>query len=75
MTALPVLTWIGNAAVVLCGPHGAVTDHARQAGCSRQAAYEHARQVEQAVAISDGSAGGVNFPGGARKGTGTHPKG
>src|SRR5262245_52392799 len=56
VATLPVLTWIGNAAAVLSGPHGAVTAHARQAGCSRQAAYQHARRVQQAV--TDAQAGG-----------------
>lgn len=50
MLTLPLLTWIGNAAAVLCGKHGAVTQQARQAGCSRQAAYHHARRVQQTVA-------------------------
>ena len=49
MATLSALTWIGNAAAVLCGRHGAVTAQARQAGCSRQAAYEHAQRVQQAV--------------------------
>ena len=49
MAKLSVLTWIGNAAAVLCGRHGDVTRQARQAGCSRQAAYQHAHQVQQAV--------------------------
>jgi hypothetical protein len=56
MSTLSVLTWIGNAAAVLCGPHGAVTAQATQAGCSRQAAYEHAQRVQQAV--TDAQAGG-----------------
>ena len=50
MRTLSVLTWIGNAAAVLCGRHGAVTTQAKQAGCSRQAAYDQARRVEQVVA-------------------------
>ena len=50
MPRLPVLTWIGNAAAVLCGRHGAVTQQAEQAGCSRQAAYQHADKVHQALA-------------------------
>jgi len=50
MPRLPLLTWIGNAAAVLCGRHGKVTQQAQQAGCSRQAAYEHADKVRQAVA-------------------------
>ena len=59
MTTLPVLTWIGNAAAVLCGPHGAVADHTRQAGCSRQAAYDHAHKVAQAVAQARLAAGAL----------------
>ena len=56
MAKLSVLTWIGNAAAVLCGRHGAITAQVEQAGCSRQAAYEHARRVRQAV--TDAHAGG-----------------
>jgi hypothetical protein len=43
---LPLRTWIRNAAAVFTGRYGAVHDQARQAGCSRQAVYQHARQVE-----------------------------
>src|SRR5215208_5204505 len=50
MLRLPLLTWIGNAAAVLLGRHGDVTRQAQQTGCSRQAAYEHADKVQQAVA-------------------------
>src|SRR2546421_11171594 len=50
MPTLPVLTWLGNAVAVLLGKHGDVTQQARQAGCSRQVAYEHAERVHQAVA-------------------------
>jgi len=50
MPRLPVLTWVGNAAAVLFGRHGAVAAQAEQAGCSRQAAYQHADKVQQAVA-------------------------
>ena len=49
MAKLSILTWIGNAAAVLCGRRGDVTRQAQQAGCSRQAAYQHAHQVQQAV--------------------------
>jgi hypothetical protein len=56
MAKLSVLTWIGNTAAVLCGGHGAITAQAQQAGCSRQAAYEHAQRVQQAV--TDLHAGG-----------------
>jgi hypothetical protein len=47
---LSVSSWIGNAAAVLCGGFGAVTNRARQAACSRQTVYDHAARVEQAVA-------------------------
>jgi hypothetical protein len=46
---LPTVVWIGNAAAVLCGAHGAVTAQARAADCSRQAAYGHADAVLDAV--------------------------
>jgi hypothetical protein len=49
MTTVSVVSMIGNAAAVLCGPWGAVTAHAQQVGCSRQTAYEHAHRVHQAV--------------------------
>jgi hypothetical protein len=50
MAKLSLLTWIGNAAAVLCGRRGAVSRQAQQAGCSRQIAYRHAHQVRHAVA-------------------------
>ena len=50
MFSLPVVTWIGNAAAVLSGQWGAVSQRAREAGCSREAMYRQARRVEQAVA-------------------------
>ena len=50
MAKLSVLAWIGNAAAVLFGKHGDVTTQAHEAGCSRQAAYNHADKVQQAVA-------------------------
>ena len=49
MKRLPVLTWIGNAAAVLCGPRGSVTTQTRALGCSRQAAYDQAQRVERAI--------------------------
>jgi hypothetical protein len=56
MRKLAVLTWIGNAAAVLCGRWGAVTAQVREAGCSRQAAYEQASRVEEVV--TEAQAGG-----------------
>ena len=47
---LPICTWILNAAAVFSGRHGAVTQQAEQAGCSRQTAYQHARKLEQRLA-------------------------
>ena len=52
MFTLPIRTWVCNAAAVFSGPHGAVTQQARQAGCSRETVYEHARKVEQRLADS-----------------------
>jgi hypothetical protein len=57
MFQLPVCTWILNAAAVFSGRHGAVTQQAKQAGCSRETVYEHARKVEQRLA--DEPAAGV----------------
>jgi hypothetical protein len=56
MTKLPIFSWIGNAAAVLVGGWGAVSRQARTAGCSRQAAYDHARKVE--LAVRDAAGGG-----------------
>ena len=50
MIRLPVKTWIGNAAAVLCGDWGAVARQAKEAGCSRQIAYKHAERVARIVA-------------------------
>lgn len=50
MGRLSVASWIGNAAAVLGGGWGTVSRQARQAQCSRQTAYRHAAEVEQAVA-------------------------
>src|ERR687891_2271475 len=50
MFSLPVVTWIGNAAAVLSGQWGAVSQRAREVECSREAMYQQARRVEQAVA-------------------------
>jgi hypothetical protein len=47
---LPLLTWIGNAAAALFGRHGAVTQQAQLAGCSRQTVYDHQAKVQHAVA-------------------------
>jgi hypothetical protein len=49
VATLPAVVWIGNAAAVLCGSHGDVTAQTRAADCSRQAAYDHADAVLDAV--------------------------
>jgi hypothetical protein len=49
MRTIPFVRWIANAAACLTGPHGAVTEHARQSGCSRQCVYNHAQEVVAAV--------------------------
>ena len=41
---IPFVSWIANAAARFTGPHGAVTQQAQQAGCSRQCVYDHARE-------------------------------
>jgi hypothetical protein len=54
MFKLPVPTWILNAAAVYSGRHGAVTQPAEPAGCSRQTVSQHAHQLERR--LSDGPA-------------------
>src|SRR5437016_13526808 len=49
MFKLPLCHWIGNAAAVLLGSHGDVTQAAQQAGCSRQTVYDHADKVQQSL--------------------------
>ena len=50
MFCFPVATWIGNAAAVLGGRWGAVSQRAQEVGCSREAIYQPSRRVEQVVA-------------------------
>jgi hypothetical protein len=50
VTKLSLLTRLGNAAAVLFGAHGDITRHTQRCGCSRQTAYDHAHQVQDAVA-------------------------
>ncbi len=49
MARLPIVSWIGNAAAVMTGKRGSVSEQAEAAGCSRQTAYDHAEKVEAAV--------------------------
>jgi hypothetical protein len=53
MLKLSIPRWIRNAAAALCGRHGAVTDRAQQADCSRQTVYDHARRLVGQVAERD----------------------
>jgi hypothetical protein len=46
---IPLATWIANAAAALTGPWGDVAQRARDAQCSRQTVYDHARKVQHAV--------------------------
>ena len=50
MFKLPIRTWVRNAAAVFSDRQGAVTEQAREAECSRETVYEHARKVEQRLA-------------------------
>ena len=50
MLTLAVAEWIGNAAAVVSGVWGAVTQRSEQSGSSRTAIYTHAQRVVQAVA-------------------------
>src|ERR1051326_2065497 len=50
MCTIPFACWIANAAARLSGIHGAVSSQARRADCSRQAIYDQARKVQNAVA-------------------------
>lgn len=46
MTTLSLRRFVCNAAAVFSGTYGAVTRQAREAGCSRQTVYHHARRIE-----------------------------
>ena len=54
MPTIPFFGWIANAAAYLTGSHGAVAQQARQTGCSRQCAYDHAEKVLAAVEARHG---------------------
>jgi hypothetical protein len=49
MRTLSFGQWIANAAAGLMGAYGAVTDQAKQTGCSRQCIYDHTQKVVDAV--------------------------
>ena len=50
MLKLPVTVWIANAAARLSGAYGDVTRQTEAAQCSRQTIYDHAQEVQAAVA-------------------------
>ena len=52
MSIVNAFRHLRSACAVFFGPHGSVTDQARQQGCSRQALY---RQADHALAAVDGS--------------------
>ncbi len=54
MRTIPFVGWIANAAARFLGHHGAVTEQAHQAGCSRQCVYDHAQKVLAAVEAQHG---------------------
>src|SRR5438034_8412390 len=49
MATLSARTLISNVASLFCGRWGAITEQAKQAGCSRQAIYKQEARVLQAV--------------------------
>ena len=53
MSTLSIRDVVRNAAAVFSGAYGAVTGRARQAGCSRQAVYDHARLIERRLQPAD----------------------
>lgn len=59
MLKLSIPCWIRNAAAALGGRHGAVTERAEQAGCSRQTVYEHGRQLVERLAERDQEVDGL----------------
>jgi len=59
MLKLSIPCWIRNASAALCGRHGAVTQRAEQAGCSRQTVYEHGRQLVERLPERDQEVDGL----------------
>lgn len=53
MLKLSMPAWIRNAASALCGQHGAVTERAEEAECSRQTIYAQARRLVQQATERD----------------------
>jgi len=53
MLTVPIRSWLYDAAAVLSGRYGAVTERAATAGCSRQSVYNHAEALEDRLAQRD----------------------
>jgi hypothetical protein len=62
MNTLSIRSVVRNAAAVFSGIYGSVTAQARQAGCSRQTVYDHARQIEQRLQPSAPESPPVEVP-------------
>jgi hypothetical protein len=62
MNTLTIRDVVRNAAAVFSGTYGSVTGRARQAGCSRQTVYEHAREVEQRLQTTAPAAPPAEIP-------------
>lgn len=53
MFTIPIRSWLFDAAAVLSGRYGAVTERAAAAGCSRQTVYNHAQVADDRLAERD----------------------
>ena len=53
MLTLPICSWLFDAAAVLSGRYGAVTERAAAAGCSRQTVYNHTQAADDRLAERD----------------------
>lgn len=49
MRTLSLGSWLANAVAGLTGPYGAITNQAKQTGCSRQSVYDHTQKVVAAI--------------------------
>src|SRR5271156_1962613 len=59
MIKLAIPSWLRNAGAALSGQHGAVTEQAQRAGCSRQTVYNHAEQLVERLAHHDQEVAGL----------------
>jgi hypothetical protein len=53
MFTVPIRSWLCDAAAVLSGRYGAVTERAAAAGCSRQTVYNHAQAADDRLGQRD----------------------